>query len=59
MVCFEEEGARDVDENNVLTVGLGGRDVVDGDDKRAQSCRGVNIGVPQAVEGSEALSSAR
>ena len=59
MVGFEEEGARVVDDNKVAAVDLGGREVVHGDDKRARTLRTAKDGHLQAVQGSEALSSAR
>ena len=51
MVGFEEEGARVIDEKNVLTVDLGGREVVDGVNKRAWTRGDMKIDILQAVEG--------
>ena len=46
-----EEGARVVDKKKVATVDLCGREVVDGDDKRACTRGGMKIDVLRAVEG--------
>ena len=51
MVGFAEEGARVVDKKKVATVDLCGREVVDGDDKRACTRGGMKIDVLRAVEG--------